>query len=214
MQETNKIFLILFFNVILTIISFKIINIKNLISGILLLILLLIIISFVSFFYNALFLSLLFIIIYVGAVLVLFLFTIMLLGYKKDQNFEKKSWFFFIIFCLIIVFVLYLQKSQFFEYFFDKNLLYKYNLKIKQNLLNQTFLHINSLNFFEKIEKIGFIIFIETPQIILYSTIILLMGMIASINISKLNNKFLRVQQKEIQVKRKIKDTIKINNAY
>lgn len=212
MQETNEIFLIFFFNILLIVISFKIINIKNLISGILLLILLLIIISFLSFFYNALFLSLLFIIIYVGAVLVLFLFTIMLLGYKKDQNFEKKNWIFFISFCLIIIVILYLQKSQFLEYFLDKNLLYKYNLKIKQTMLNQTFLHIHSLNFFEKIEKIGFIIFIEIPQIILYSTVILLMGMIASINISKLDNKFLKVQQKEIQIKRKIKNTIKINN--
>lgn len=206
-------FFLVFLNSLAIFLSYLIINNKNLISALLILILLLIDISFIAFINNAKFLSLLFIIIYVGAVLVLFLFTIMLLGYKEDQKFEKKNFLSFFCFIFLMIYI-FLSFENIFGNFFNENLLYFLNLKIQDDFIENFTknLNINTLYFLENIDKIGFYIFINNSLIIIYSTIILLIGMIASINISKLNNYFLINQQKEIQIKRKIKNSIKLIN--
>lgn len=206
-------FFLVFLNSLAIFLSYLIINNKNLISALLILILLLIDISFIAFINNAKFLSLLFIIIYVGAVLVLFLFTIMLLGYKEDQKFEKKKFLSFFCFIFLMIYI-FLSFENIFGNFFNENLLYFLNLKIQDDFIENFTknLNINTLYFLENIDKIGFYIFINNSLIIIYSTIILLIGMIASINISKLNNYFLINQQKEIQIKRKIKNSIKLIN--
>jgi NADH-quinone oxidoreductase subunit J len=166
-------------------------------------------ISIISFFYNAKFLALLFIIIYVGAVLVLFLFTIMLLGYKQDQKIEKKN-FLFTLFIFFFLAYIYLQMKNLNGFFIETNLLNNFNLRYNNIQKFDNNIYIYHLTFLENLEKIGYYIFIESPKIIFLSTIILLTGMIASINISKLNNILLKNQQKELQIKRKVIKSINL----
>jgi len=190
---------------IIIFLSLCIISARNLIYAILFLILLLLNGALIAFLYNAIFLSLLFIIIYVGAILVLFLFAIMILGQKKPYILKKKSKL--KIFLILISFFIYL----FIEFNgLNGSLIYKNMLYIK--FYNNYILDNNITNFLDNINIIGYIIFQKKFLIIIYSTLILLIAMIISIFISKTNNKLIKNQERESQIKRNINNNIFLIN--
>jgi hypothetical protein len=133
----------------------------------------------------------------------------MLLGYKQDQKIEKKN-FLFTLFIFFFLAYIYLQMKNLNGFFIETNLLNNFNLRYNNIQKFDNNIYIYHLTFLENLEKIGYYIFIESPKIIFLSTIILLTGMIASINISKLNNILLKNQQKELQIKRKVIKSINL----
>lgn len=105
---------------LLSIFSFSIFIVDNLIHSVFLLILLFLTSSFILFLMQVDFLGFAFIIIYVGAIAVLFLFVIMMINIKNIENTKAKSFKLFILICCCCG--IFFNQWSFF--FYHSNLLY------------------------------------------------------------------------------------------
>ncbi len=101
---------------------------KNPVYSVLFLILIFFFSSSILILFNIDFISVLFLIIYVGAIAVLFLFVVMMLNVKAPRLTFNEFFFFFILFFLDILFFNFLYNSKVFS-LFDINYIYIYSFK-------------------------------------------------------------------------------------
>jgi NADH-quinone oxidoreductase subunit J len=130
--------------------------------------------AIILFLFNSEFLGLLFIIIYVGAIAVLFLFVVMMLNVKMQENSVFYSDFFKTIYSLRFIF-----------FYFVTLLIF---LLLKQGFSNEdVFLQNNNFNFFETVDSLsnidilGQILYNYFLVCFLISGLILLVALVGSI---------------------------------
>lgn len=177
---------------------------KNTINSIFFLILSFINSANILIFNNIEYLAILFIIIYVGAIAVLFLFVIMLLNIKSiniDNNFKKFNNFLIIFYVLILIFIQIFNSKINSNFLFLNNYIDFYNLKY----LDWSEKFINTNSFQNIAESLYNFYSIE----IIFSSFLLLIPMISAILITLKKNNFLKKQLFFLQINRKIKNKIK-----
>ena len=168
---------------------------QNPVSSALFLILCFCNISCLLFFLEIEYLPLLFLIIYVGAIAVLFLFVIMMLNIKLAELKENSLHFLPIIIFFFIIFTLQINYIMCLEfYFIDYNL---NDISLLSNLNYSFNATINSLYFYQKltnIKAISFLVFNEYSFLLIISSVVLFLAMVCVI-ILTLNKKFLLKNQ-------------------
>lgn len=154
---------------LLTIIS------KNPIHSVLFMILTFINTSVFLIWLNITYLGLLLLIVYVGAIAVLFLFIVMMLNVKNIENnltSDSYLWFFFLIIFLI----------QFFYYNFNILSNFDFN-NIYSEVLNPVSIHEGSdlANEIYILKKIGIYLFSDYGELVIFSGVLLLISMVGCI---------------------------------
>ncbi len=150
--------------------------------------------AMILFMLNVEFLAMILIIIYVGAIAVLFLFIVMMLNIKK---LEKDNFTYLTIGSIILFFFslyplsLYLNPLWLNSYFNDTNFIYSY---ASYNMLDE------SLRLFT-LRQLGVILFYEKPLYILLAGFILLLAVIGSIYLTNEKRGF-SVKSQYIQLSR------------
>jgi len=196
----NQIFLV-FLGILSVFFSFLIIGSKNPIHSIFALILAFVIVSIIMIGYlKCEFLSIVFLIVYVGAVSILFLFIIMLLNIKNIDLTDK----FFNYFPVgVVVGIL----------FFVELYLYIYwSLYTENSNLNMNFIYINFVNNIDSltdIEIIAQLLYEEYALVFIISSILLLIAMIGAIILTLRVSIKVKKQKINLQVYRKIHLKIK-----
>jgi len=175
--------------------SIMVVLTKNPVFSILFLILCFCDISCMLFLLEIEYLPLMFLVIYVGAIAVLFLFVIMMLNIKIAEM--KENSFHFLPIVIIFSIIFSFQINIMLQANFSS---YSYNL-LNYNLNNDLLLSFtnftNSIYFYQKlsnIKAISFIIFTEYYHLLVIASIILLLGMISTIVLT-LQKKFLLKNQ-------------------
>jgi len=146
--------------------------------------------SLLLFIFNTEFLGLMFIIIYVGAVAVLFLFVIMMLNIKLQEiSFNKINYIYVLLFCLVFsIFVL----LYFFNFLNNPNSILNYlSFPFVQLSLKYNYLDYDSLN---NIDVFGQVLYNYYLPCFLIVGIILLTGLLGAII---LTSKFNKLQQSQ-----------------
>jgi len=155
---------------------------SNPIHSVIYLILTFCITAFISFFFNLEFFGLIFVIIYVGAVAVLFLFIIMMLDIK-DKSFTNFSFFYLVLVNILFSFFENLTRIFFFEIFSNKSFnsfpLLCFDSFLNIDLLGQCLYNFNLICFLLS----GLILFVA-----LLGSIVLTLNF----NISKKSQKYFR----------------------
>jgi NADH-quinone oxidoreductase subunit J len=168
---------------------------RNPIFSILFLILSFCDISCILFILQVEYLPLMFLIIYVGAIAVLFLFVFMMLNVKLAEMKENSANFLPVFLIFGILFFLQINillNSHFLSYSYSFN-----NINVANELLISFSSFTNSLYFFQKtsnLEMISFIIFTEYFHLLIIASFVLLLGMISTISLT-LQKKFLLKNQ-------------------
>ena len=133
--------------------------------------------SIIFIFFNVDFLGILLLLVYVGAIAILFLFIIMMLNVKKIEN-ENNTYLIvgFIIFSIFFIYFIYFLFNIFILYI-PKHLLFNINTFnfIDYNTIFDEF----NNNFI--IKKIGIFLFLEYYLLLFFSGILLLISLIGSI---------------------------------
>ena len=148
------------------------------------------------------FLAILFLIVYVGAVAVLFLFVIMMLSGKL---LKRKINFFYIplivLLALIFLFEIFLIIEQ------NLNFLSN-NIFFLNEILNPLFLWQNEITFFSNVEIIGSLIYTYFFYFFIVSSLILLISMIGAIILTLYKRNDLKTQLIFKQVKKNFESSI------
>jgi NADH-quinone oxidoreductase subunit J len=175
--------------------SIMVVLTKNPIFSILFLILCFCDISCMLFLLEIEYLPLMFLVIYVGAIAVLFLFVVMMLNIKIAEMKENSFQFLPIIIIFSIIFSFQINiilQANFSSYSYN---LLNYNLN--NDLLVSFISFTDSIYFYQKlsnIKAISFIIFTEYYHLLVIASLILLLGMISTIVLT-LQKKFLLKNQ-------------------
>ena len=180
--------------------SFMVVFSKNPIFSVLFLILSFCIISSILLLLEVEYLPLIFLVIYVGAVAVLFLFVIMMLNLKIAEMKENSLQLIPIVLILCILFIL--QANILFQAQFTSHSYDLINVMLKNNLLCS---YTNSVFFFQKfsnVSSISFLIFFEYSNLLLIASLVLLIGMVSSISLTLEKRILLRSQAISSQVLR------------
>lgn len=155
MISPNNLFYIISLSILFS--SFSIVVSNHTIFSLLFLVVSFILASFLLFLLECEFLALMFIIIYVGAIAVLFLFSVMMLEFKQD-NLKKNSFF-------------YLPVSVFFAIFFVVPVVYEILMQFETNPYPNTFFMNNYYqNWYDLIDSVSDI---ETYGQVLYTYFVL-----------------------------------------
>lgn len=189
--------------------SFMVVFSKNPIFSILFLILSFCDVSLILFLLEIEYLPLMFLIIYVGAIAVLFLFVIMMLNLKVAELKENSLNFFPIIVVFFSLF--FLQINIFLQANFS-SCSYSLTNILSNDLL---FSFSNDIYFFQKLSNlrsIGFLIFSEYYLLLIIASLVLLVGMISSISLTLQKKFLLRNQNVSSQVLRDYNKQIVLYN--
>tara|TARA_B100001989_G_C24399989_1_gene393693 strand:- start:88 stop:639 length:552 start_codon:yes stop_codon:yes gene_type:complete len=166
-------FFLIFFKILVIFFSILLVSSRGVMLSLLNLTGIVTLIVFFCFFFNFDFLAMIYLIVYIGAVTVLFLFVLMMLNFKKG-NFDKlliNSYF------LSILLVFSISWFFFFYLSFNYNSLIMIYNDYFFNYLN----FLNILNLTENIKVLGNILYTYRFFDIIIVTLILLVGMIGSI---------------------------------
>lgn len=169
-------FLIFFFYFLVIISAIFMVIVSNPINAALFLISVFFNTSMVFILLNIDFLGLLFLMIYVGAIAVLFLFIVMMLNIKRV---EKDNSFYLTIGLFILVFYF----LQFFFFIFDETLIYIPKLFT----LNTNSYEFSNFHFLDEslryvmVKKIGFLLYYEYFFYLIFAALILFVAMVAAI---------------------------------
>lgn len=175
-----------------------IVNIQNPIISILLLIAVFFLGSGLLFIFQLEYLALLFLIVYVGAIIVLFLFIIMMLEirfFSFNQSFSTffnyQNW----VVLTFFLFFLYLFNLEYFDTLINFPLLINHQKELLSfNESNLYLLYSNFLSRTENLKSVGFGLFLEYKLGLLLAAILLLVSMIGSIVLTIGNIKFTIIQ--------------------
>jgi NADH-quinone oxidoreductase subunit J len=175
--------------------SMMVVLTKNPVFSILFLILCFCDVSCMLFLLEIEYLPLMFLVIYVGAIAVLFLFVIMMLNIKIAEMKENSLHFLpiVIIFSVIFSFQINIMLQANFSSYSYNLLNYNLNNDLLLSFTNFT----NSIYFYQKlsnIKAISFIIFTEYYHLLIIASLILLLGMVSTIVLT-LQKKFLLKNQ-------------------
>jgi len=175
--------------------SMMVVLTKNPVFSILFLILCFCDVSCMLFLLEIEYLPLMFLVIYVGAIAVLFLFVIMMLNIKIAEMKENSLHFLpiVIIFSVIFSFQINIMLQATFSSYSYNFLIYNLNNDLLLSFTNFT----NSIYFYQKlsnIKAISFIIFTEYYHLLIIASLILLLGMVITIVLT-LQKKFLLKNQ-------------------
>lgn len=165
------------------------------IESVLFLILAFCIAGIILFLFNLDFFGIMFIIIYVGAIAVLFLFVVMMLNIKLQYNFLDRFTFRNILYVLIVLFLLYviflnLYSQIFIEipFLFNSDLLYSHTI-IEKDIFD----HLNNIKVFGQVLYNYFSLYVPLAGFIL---LIALVGVIVlTLHFNKFRNKELDFRQ-------------------
>jgi len=161
--------------------------------------------SFCLFLFGIDFLSLIFLMIYIGAIIILFLFFVMLLNIKDIIRFQyidffgflnKQKFYLLFFFKIFIVFLANLIIPGFCILIWDWiwlnfiNLNYFYLVSFVILELHELFQSLISINYFNSVEILGEVFFIQNGILILMLGVILFIAMVGVI-IFTLNNKII-----------------------
>lgn len=174
----------LFFYSLVILSSILMISCINPINAVLFLISVFISISMIFLMWNLEFLALIFIIVYVGAIAVLFLFIVMMINIKKI---EKDNTTYLTIGIMIVL----LFAFQLLMLIFHEN--FEWNYLIYKGINYFNFIHINNLDEVTRInllKDLGIILFLVRPFLIYLAGLILLIAMIGSIYLTNLKRGF------------------------
>lgn len=188
------VFLIIFF-------SFLMFNVKNPIYSILCLIFTFFISSCILLIFDIDFFAVILIIVYIGAIAVLFLFIIMMLNLKLLEKIKKNSFFkFWIGFSLLIIAFFIINEILKNEFFFNGLLLKKDFLSNKISLL---------VLFSDNINNIALFLYTEYYCLFLLAGFILLIAMVGSISLTY-QSKIKNIQYEKIQNIENYRNIIKL----
>ena len=172
-----------FFSSFLLLSALLVIFSQNPIFSVLFLILAFFNVSGLLFMINIEFLPIAFIVIYVGAVAVLFLFVLMMLNIKLAELFETNTNFYPVAFLFLSLFVAELFIIMLFE-FESIELFQRNSLFFLSDFLNMQVANLNFTNFFElrnNLTSISYALFVKYFFEFLISGLILLLAMIGTI---------------------------------
>ncbi len=174
----------LFFYSLSILSSILMISCINPINAVLFLIAVFISVSMLFLMWNLEFLALIFIIVYVGAIAVLFLFIVMMINIKKI---EKDNTTYLTVGIMIVL----LFSFQLLMLIFHENFEWNYLINIKIN--HFYYLNINNLDESVRINMLrdlGIILFLVRPFLVFLAGLILLIAMIGSIYLTNLKRGF------------------------
>nr|QJH88491.1 Nad6 [Pterocladiophila hemisphaerica] len=176
--------------------SFMVVNLSNSIYSVLFLILSFVNLSGILFLFGVDFLTFIFLIVYIGAIAILFLFVIMMLNVKLEHN--------KIIFKIggpIISLILGVLIYQFIIY---------QNIYIELDLFNENYLiWLIQYYYLNNIEILGLILYTNYIFLFLVSSLILLIAMIGSIVMTIYQKKNIFKQEILFQTNKQLVDSIK-----
>lgn len=186
-----KFILLTFFSIILTC-SLLVVLIPNPVHSILFLVLLFCNCTGVLLFYKIEFLATMLIIIYVGAIAVLFLFVIMMLDIKLVSNI-KNDFYSYFLFCLLIIIIFNFQTFSLTFNIFE-------NLEKITNTTESQYYWFNFLDNITNIETFGHSLYTDNMILVLISGYILLTALIGCVVLTK-KKKLLKDNFKQISRK-------------
>nr|YP_010199793.1 NADH dehydrogenase subunit 6 [Gracilaria ornata]UAD89751.1 NADH dehydrogenase subunit 6 [Gracilaria ornata] len=192
------IFLFITFSVFALIASIMVINSSNAVHSVLFLILVFCNVAGLLLLFGAEFLSFMLLIVYVGAIAVLFLFVVMMLNIKKMS--KKQDFFSIVPIGLIIFFILFTQLSEIFNVF---NVFH-----LKQNNLIWISWIIENQNI-TNIQVIGNVLYTKYCFLFILSGLILLVAMIGAIVLTMHQRTDVRKQKIEVQLNRTFGGSLK-----
>lgn len=170
------------FYILLLFSSFLMILSNNAIYSVFFLISIFINTSIIFILFNVDFLGILLLLVYVGAIAILFLFIVMMLNIKKVEN-ENNTYLIlgFSIFSIFFIHFIYILFNMFFSYI-PSNLLFNINEFFFYNYLNL----MDETNNITLIKKIGIFLFLEYYLFLFFSGILLLISLIGAIFLTNL----------------------------
>ncbi len=170
------------FYILLLFSSFLMILSNNAIYSVFFLISIFINTSIIFILFNVDFLGILLLLVYVGAIAILFLFIVMMLNIKKIEN-ENNTYLLLglSIFSIFFIHFIYILFNMFFSYI-PSNLLFNTNDFFFYNYLNL----MDETNNITLIKKIGVFLFLEYYLFLFFSGILLLISLIGAIFLTNL----------------------------
>nr|YP_009511949.1 NADH dehydrogenase subunit 6 [Melanthalia intermedia]AXI97876.1 NADH dehydrogenase subunit 6 [Melanthalia intermedia] len=196
MQSEN--FLLIFFSSALLISSLMVVSSNNAVYSVLFLILVFCNVAGLLLLLGAEFLSFMLLIVYVGAIAVLFLFVVMMLNIKTDLI---KSEDFSILPIGLIIFLILL--AQLFNIFIDLNI-----INLKQDIPTYTIWVSESYNL-TNIQTVGHVLYTEYSLLFILSGLILLIAMIGAIVLTMNQKTDIKKQRIELQLIRIASESVK-----
>ena len=156
------------------------------------------------------YLPMVFLIVYVGAIAVLFLFVIMMLNIRLSELKENNFQFFFVALTFGTIFILeiiFICRSEFHSFLFSDILTLEYSSSL-QDIFN----FINLFESMPNMKAIGFLVFYEFYYLFILSSMILLLAMIGVIVLT-LQKKFSGKQQEiSMQILQKFQKNLRTSN--
>ena len=174
--------IITIFYILLLFSSFLMILSNNAIYSVFFLISIFINTSIIFILFNVDFLGILLLLVYVGAIAILFLFIVMMLNIKKIEN-ENNTYLIlgFSIFSIFFIHFIYILFNMFFSYI-PSNLLFNINEFFFYNYVNL----MDETNNITLIKKIGIFLFLEYYLFLFFSGILLLISLMGAIFLTNL----------------------------
>jgi NADH-quinone oxidoreductase subunit J len=201
-SNKNKIKNIMFFNILSTVIiltSILLLFVKNTVHSVFFLILVFCGISILTCMLKVSFIGIIFIIVYVGAIAVLFLFVVMMLNIRYMELKENFMRYLPIAFSIIFIFLL-----QIF-YFFKINYIAGPLAIVENDWLTVSNLEVN-------IKSIGYLLYTHYSLAFILASCVLLLAMVGTIVLTLNQNFKLRRQNILKQVNRTLHKSISIKN--
>ena len=174
--------IITIFYILLLFSSFLMILSNNAIYSVFFLISIFINTSIIFILFNVDFLGIFLLLVYVGAIAILFLFIVMMLNIKKIEN-ENNTYLIlgFSIFSIFFIHFIYILFNMFFSYI-PSNLLFNINEFFFYNYVNL----MDETNNITLIKKIGIFLFLEYYLFLFFSGILLLISLMGAIFLTNL----------------------------
>lgn len=197
-----EIFLFNFFSLFALVSGLFVILSSNAVYSVLFLILTFCNIIFLLLLMGAEFFAFLLLIVYVGAIAVLFLFVVMMLNIKITKKRNDFSFFSIIFINLFLLIIIFYKLTTFFDLF----------KTLPINLLDSNWINwIYEINVLNNIEVIGNVFYSNYSLLFLISSVILLIAMIGVIvlTVHKKSNKLTKKQQINNQINRSSKKAVK-----